>query len=76
MSFKFSATLCKNAGCCVAKCQDWTIPIFEFRLCVIVSGVKATKSVKITEDYSLPVSVTFIVNPRAEISYLVFGLTF
>ncbi|MBE0539191.1 MAG: hypothetical protein IH620_05715 [Ignavibacterium sp.] len=43
---------------------------------VINVGVKATKSVKITEDYSLPVSVTFIINPRAEISYLVFGLTF
>lgn len=39
-------------------------------------GVKATKSVKITEDYSLPVSVTFLINPRAEISYLVFGLAF
>ncbi len=43
---------------------------------VINLGVKATKSVKITEDYSLPVSVTFLINPRAEISYLVFGLTF
>lgn len=39
-------------------------------------GVKTTKSVKITEDYSLPVSVTFLINPRTEISYLVFGLTF
>jgi hypothetical protein len=39
-------------------------------------GVKATKSVKITDEYSLPVSVTFLVNPRTEISYLVFGLTF
>jgi hypothetical protein len=43
---------------------------------VINVGVKAVKSVKITEDYSLPVSVTFLINPRAEISYLVFGLTF
>ena len=43
---------------------------------VINVGVKATKSVKITEEYSLPVSVTFLINPRAEISYLVFGLTF
>jgi hypothetical protein len=43
---------------------------------VINVGVKATKSVKITEDYSLPVSVTFLINPRSEISYLVFGLTF
>jgi len=39
-------------------------------------GVKASRSIKITEDYSLPVSVTFAINPRAEISYLVFGLTF
>mgnify|MGYP006368281529 FL=1 len=43
---------------------------------VINVGVKAAKSVKITEDYSLPISVTFLINPRAEISYLVFGLTF
>jgi|WetSurMetagenome_2_1015567.scaffolds.fasta_scaffold01847_8 hypothetical protein len=39
-------------------------------------GAKATKSVKITDEYSLPVSVTFLVNPRTEISYLIFGLTF
>lgn len=43
---------------------------------VINVGVKTTKSIKITENYSLPVSVTFLINPRAEISYLVFGLTF
>lgn len=43
---------------------------------VINVGVRAVKSVKITEDYSLPVSAAFIINPRAEISYLVFGLTF
>ncbi|MBK6913385.1 MAG: hypothetical protein IPH11_06890 [Ignavibacteriales bacterium] len=43
---------------------------------VINVGVKATKYVKITEDYSLPVSLTFLINPRTEISYLVFGLTF
>ena len=39
-------------------------------------GVKAEKSVKITEDYSLPLYATFLINPRAETSYLVFGLTF
>ena len=43
---------------------------------IINIGVKASKSIKITEDYSLPVYSTFILNPRAEISYLVFGLTF
>lgn len=39
-------------------------------------GVKAIKEVKITSEYSLPVSAAFIINPRTEISYLVFGLTF
>ncbi len=39
-------------------------------------GIKATKSIKITDEYSLPVYVTFLINPRTEISYLVFGLTF
>jgi hypothetical protein len=39
-------------------------------------GVKATRSIKITEEYSLPVSVAFVLNPRVEISYLVFGVTF
>jgi hypothetical protein len=39
-------------------------------------GVKAAKSVKITEEYSLQVSVTFLFNPRSEISFLVFCLTF
>lgn len=43
---------------------------------VINIGVKATKELKITDEYGLPVSVSFIINPRTEISYLVFGLTF
>ena len=46
------------------------------KLNVINVGIGASKSVKVTEDYSIPVSVTFIINPNAEISYLVFGLTF
>jgi len=43
---------------------------------VINIGIKASKSIKITEDYSLPIYASFIMNPRVEISYLVFGLTF
>lgn len=42
---------------------------------IINIGVKASKSIKITEDYSLPVYTSFIINPREEISYIVFGLT-
>ena len=39
-------------------------------------GVKATKELKITDEFGLPISVSFIINPRSEITYLVFGLTF
>jgi hypothetical protein len=43
---------------------------------VINIGVKAAKSVKITDDYSLPMSTTFIINPNSNIAYFVFALTF
>ncbi|QQS36533.1 MAG: hypothetical protein IPM56_00855 [Ignavibacteriales bacterium] len=46
------------------------------KLNLINVGVKASKSVKITEEYSLPVSVSFIGNPNTETTYLVFGLMF
>lgn len=43
---------------------------------VINTGISASKSVKISEDYSLPVFSSFVLNPRAEIAYLVFGMSF
>lgn len=43
---------------------------------IVNLGVKASRSIKITDDYSLPVSVTFALNPRVENSYLIFSLTF
>lgn len=42
---------------------------------VINIGLKATKQIKISEDFSLPVYCSYILNPREEISYLVFGLS-
>ena len=42
---------------------------------VINLGFNASKQIKITEDFSLPVSVSYILNPQAEISYLVFGIS-
>ncbi len=39
---------------------------------VINIGLKASKQIKITEDFLLPVSCSYILNPQAEISYLVF----
>lgn len=46
----------------------------EFAL--INVGLSASKEVKITEDFSLPLSSSFIVNPKADIAYFVFGCSF
>lgn len=43
---------------------------------VINIGVQATRDVKVSESFSFPLSVSYIVNPREEISYLVFGVSF
>ena len=38
-------------------------------------GLKGSKQIKITEDFSLPVFCSYILNPQAEISYLIFGVS-
>jgi hypothetical protein len=43
---------------------------------VVNLGVSASKSLKITDSYSLPLKATFGVNPQKEDAYLVFGITF
>lgn len=43
---------------------------------IINLGIGLSKSVKITEDYSLPISTSVIFNPEAESLYLTFGLSF
>jgi hypothetical protein len=45
-------------------------------LALINVGISASKEVKITEDFSLPLSSSFIVNPNADIAYFVFGCSF
>jgi hypothetical protein len=42
---------------------------------VINLGFTAKKSVIITDKFTLPIFVTFIINPRAEVSYLVAGFS-
>lgn len=39
-------------------------------------GLSATRSVPITDTFALPVSVAYILNPDAERTYLVFGISF
>jgi len=43
---------------------------------IVNLGFSASKSLKITNSYSLPLSVSFIINPQAERVYLVFGISF
>lgn len=40
------------------------------------TGFKASKSIKITQDFSLPVGLSWIFNPHLKKTYLVFKLTF
>lgn len=42
---------------------------------IINAGLTVSKEIKITQDFSLPVFTSFIVNPRLEMPYLVFGIT-
>lgn len=43
---------------------------------IIETSLTAARAVPITDTFSLPVKVSYIVNPYAERSYLVFGITF
>jgi hypothetical protein len=39
-------------------------------------GVSAVRQIKFSEEFSLPLTVSYIVNPRAEFSYLLVGMSF
>ncbi len=43
---------------------------------IVQVALAASKSVKLTEQFALPLSVSYIVNPYMEKSYLVFGVSF
>lgn len=43
---------------------------------VINLGVKASKSIQLSEKYSLPIQASLITNPEAENIFLVFGISF
>jgi hypothetical protein len=43
---------------------------------VINTGVTATRNIPVSDRLSVPLTVSFIVNPKAEISYLVVGMSF
>ncbi|MEX0747412.1 MAG: TorF family putative porin [Rhodothermales bacterium] len=43
---------------------------------IVELNLKASKAISLTENFALPLSVAYILNPYAEKSYLVFGLSF
>jgi len=42
---------------------------------VINTGITASKSIKITEDFSLPIFASYIINPNQNQGYFVFGIS-
>jgi uncharacterized protein (TIGR02001 family) len=42
---------------------------------IVNLGISASREIPITEQFSLPISVTYVLNPDAERSFLVFGIT-
>ena len=42
---------------------------------VINLGITANRELKVSNSFSIPVSVSYILNPKAETSYLIFGLS-
>jgi len=43
---------------------------------IVNVGISASKSQKVTKDYSIPISVSLITNPQSEKVFLVFGISF
>ncbi|OGU37500.1 MAG: hypothetical protein A2068_07460 [Ignavibacteria bacterium GWB2_35_6b] len=43
---------------------------------IINVGITGSKTIKVTDTFELPVFTSFILNPKAEIGYLVFGISF
>ena len=46
------------------------------KLNIVHMGVKISRSVKVTENFSLPVYCSYILNPNREVAFLVFGISF
>ena len=42
---------------------------------VINLGAKVSKEIKVTDDFSFPLFVSYIINPRTEKSYMVLGIS-
>jgi uncharacterized protein (TIGR02001 family) len=61
------------AGGTKGKCGWYGIT--EDEIAVLNVGITASKTIPITEKFSLPVAATFVVNPYAEKSFLIFKIS-
>jgi hypothetical protein len=43
---------------------------------VVNLGLTASKEMELTDKFSIPVSVSYILNPETERTFLVFGVSF
>ncbi len=61
------------AGAVLGKSPDW----YGYEEAALANlGLTATKEIKMTENFSLPLSVSLVANPKVKTSYLVLGVSF
>ncbi len=59
------------AGASPKKCAWYGTDKFEF----INVGLIVTKQIEITDKFSIPFNISYIINPNIEVSYLIFGIS-
>lgn len=67
-----STTLTASIGFTPAKSTAWYVTTGAG---VVSVGLALSKTIKVTEDFSLPFNVQYIMNPYAEKAYLIFGVS-
>jgi hypothetical protein len=64
-----------NLFCGGTKGNSCLYSVQEDKLAIIYTGISATKTVKITNDFSIPFGVSYIMNPYSEKSFLIFKIS-
>lgn len=59
------------AGASPKECAWYGTDKFKF----INLGLTATKQIEITDKFSIPFNISYIINPNIEVSYLIFGIS-
>ncbi|MCK9407979.1 MAG: hypothetical protein WCX28_14255 [Bacteriovoracaceae bacterium] len=67
-----STTLTASIGATPAKSSAWYVTTGAG---VVSLGIMASKTIKISEDFSIPFNVQYVMNPYSEKSYLFFGIS-